>query len=74
MAEQRRNTKGYGRSWKKWLVIYLVAGALIYGTRLPDPAVERRLRRRPVRVTGGGSGPFAAVRIRTLSGSDVGRR
>ena len=31
MAEQRRDTKGYGRSWKKWLVIYLVAGALIYG-------------------------------------------
>lgn len=31
MSEQRRDTKGYGRSWKKWLVIYLVAGALIYG-------------------------------------------
>ncbi len=31
MAEQRRDTKGYGRNWKKWLVIYLVAGALIYG-------------------------------------------
>jgi hypothetical protein len=31
MAEQRRDTEGYGRGWKKWLVISLVAGALIYG-------------------------------------------
>jgi hypothetical protein len=31
MAEPRRETGGYGRRWKKWLVIYLVAGALIYG-------------------------------------------
>jgi hypothetical protein len=31
MAEQRRDTEGYVRSWKKWVVIYLVAGALIYG-------------------------------------------
>ena len=30
MAEHRRDTGGYGRRWKKWLVIYLVAGALIY--------------------------------------------
>ena len=27
MAEQ----KGYGRSWKKWVAIYAVAGLLIYG-------------------------------------------
>ena len=31
MAEHRGDTGGYGRGWKKWLVIYLVAGALIYG-------------------------------------------
>jgi hypothetical protein len=31
MAEPRRETGGYGRRWKKWLVIYLVAGAVIYG-------------------------------------------
>jgi hypothetical protein len=31
MAEQRRDTGGYRRSWKKWLVISLVVGALIYG-------------------------------------------
>ena len=31
MAEHRRDTGRYGRSWKKWLLIYLVAGALIYG-------------------------------------------
>lgn len=22
--------QGYGRNWKKWLVIYLVAGAIVY--------------------------------------------
>jgi hypothetical protein len=27
MAEQKR----YGRSWKKWVAIYVVAGLLIYG-------------------------------------------
>jgi hypothetical protein len=31
MAEPRRETGGYGRRWKKWLVIYVVAGVLIYG-------------------------------------------
>jgi hypothetical protein len=31
MAEHRGDTGGYGRRWKKWLVIYVVAGALIYG-------------------------------------------
>jgi hypothetical protein len=31
LAEHRRNTGGYGRSWRKWLVIYVAAGALIYG-------------------------------------------
>jgi hypothetical protein len=31
MAEHRRDTGGYGRRWKKWLVIYVVAGAVIYG-------------------------------------------
>jgi hypothetical protein len=28
MAEQK---SGYGRNWKKWLAIYLVAGAIVYG-------------------------------------------
>jgi hypothetical protein len=23
--------RGYGRSWKRWLVIYLIAGAIVYG-------------------------------------------
>ena len=27
MAEQK---SGYGRNWKKWLAIYLVAGAVVY--------------------------------------------
>ena len=31
MAEPKWQTGGYGRRWKKWIVIYLVAGALIYG-------------------------------------------
>jgi hypothetical protein len=31
MAERRRDGGGYGRRWKKWLVIYLVAGVVIYG-------------------------------------------
>jgi hypothetical protein len=33
MAEPRRpdGGGGYGRRWKKWLAIYLVAGVLIYG-------------------------------------------
>jgi hypothetical protein len=31
MAEQRGDTGGYGRRWKKWLVVSLVAAALIYG-------------------------------------------
>lgn len=31
MAEHRGGTGGYGRRWKKWLVIYAMAGALIYG-------------------------------------------
>jgi hypothetical protein len=26
MGERGRETGGYGRGWKKWLVIYLVAG------------------------------------------------
>jgi hypothetical protein len=27
-----QNSTGYGRkSWKKWLAIYLVAGAIVYG-------------------------------------------
>jgi hypothetical protein len=31
MGQQRTSGRGYGRNWKKWLVIYVVAGALIYG-------------------------------------------
>jgi hypothetical protein len=31
MSERGRDSGRYGRSWKKWLVIYVVAGALIYG-------------------------------------------
>lgn len=28
MAEKR--TAGYGRSWKKWVAIYAIAGAVVY--------------------------------------------
>jgi hypothetical protein len=31
MTERGNGDRGYGRSWKKWLVIYLVAGAIVYG-------------------------------------------
>jgi hypothetical protein len=31
MAEHREDGGGYGRRWKKWLVVSLVAAALIYG-------------------------------------------
>ena len=31
MAQSRRTDGGYGRRWKRWLVIYLAAGVLIYG-------------------------------------------
>jgi hypothetical protein len=30
MDEQRSDRGGYGRNWKKWLLIYAVAGAVIY--------------------------------------------
>ena len=31
MSASQQNDRGYGRRWKKWLVIYLVAAVLIYG-------------------------------------------
>jgi hypothetical protein len=31
MGQQRPSGRGYGRSWKKWLVIYVVAGVIVYG-------------------------------------------
>jgi hypothetical protein len=31
MAEHRGDTGGYGRRWRKWLVISVVAAVLIYG-------------------------------------------
>jgi hypothetical protein len=31
MSASRQTDRGYGRRWKKWLLIYLVAAALIYG-------------------------------------------
>jgi hypothetical protein len=31
MTDREPTGRGYGRSWKKWLVIYLVAGAILYG-------------------------------------------
>jgi hypothetical protein len=30
MALEEQKGSGYGSKWKKWLVIYLVAGAVIY--------------------------------------------
>jgi hypothetical protein len=31
MAQARKHDGGYGRRWKKWLAIYVIAGVLIYG-------------------------------------------
>jgi hypothetical protein len=31
MAKPGGKRRGYGRSWKRWVAIYLVAGAVIYG-------------------------------------------
>jgi hypothetical protein len=30
VALEEHKGRGYGSKWKKWLVIYLVAGAVIY--------------------------------------------
>ena len=31
MAKASGDKRRYGRSWKRWVAIYLVAGAVIYG-------------------------------------------
>jgi preprotein translocase subunit SecG len=31
MAESRNEKRGYGRSWKRWLLIYLAVAVVIYG-------------------------------------------
>ena len=31
MAQSANTKRGYGRSWKRWLWVYLVAAVVIYG-------------------------------------------
>ncbi len=31
MEESRSSKRGYGRNWKKWVLISLAVGAVIYG-------------------------------------------
>ncbi|HEY7667316.1 MAG TPA: hypothetical protein VIE12_04240 [Actinomycetota bacterium] len=31
MDESRGTKRNYGRNWKKWLLIYVAAGAVVYG-------------------------------------------